>query len=30
VLDQGRVLDEGSVEQIERSIKVRDVYTSRV
>lgn len=30
VLDQGRVLDEGSVEQIERSIKVREVYTSRV
>jgi urea transport system ATP-binding protein len=30
VLDQGRVLDEGSVEQIEHSIKVREVYTSRV
>ena len=30
VLDQGRVLDKGSVEQIERSIKVREVYTSRV
>ena len=30
VLDQGRVLDEGSVEQIEHSIKVQEVYTSRV
>ena len=30
VLDQGRVLDEGSVEQIERSRKVQEVYTSRV
>ena len=30
VLDQGRVLDEGSVEQIERSTKVQEVYTSRV
>lgn len=30
VLDQGRVLDEGSVEQIERSSKVQEVYTSRV
>jgi ABC-type uncharacterized transport system ATPase subunit len=30
VLDQGRVLDEGSVEQIERSAKVQEVYTSRV
>jgi branched-chain amino acid transport system ATP-binding protein len=30
VLDQGRVLDEGSVEQIEHSIRVQEVYTSRV
>ncbi len=30
VLDQGRVLDEGSIEQIEHSAKVREVYTSRV
>jgi len=30
VLDQGRVLDEGSVEQIERSTRVQEVYTSRV
>jgi branched-chain amino acid transport system ATP-binding protein len=30
VLDQGRVLDEGSVEHIEHSIKVQEVYTSRV
>jgi branched-chain amino acid transport system ATP-binding protein len=30
VLDQGRVLDEGSVEQIECSTKVQEVYTSRV
>jgi branched-chain amino acid transport system ATP-binding protein len=30
VLDQGRVLDEGSVEQIERSAKVQEVYISRV
>ena len=30
VLDQGRVLDEGSVEQIEHSTKVQEVYTSRV
>jgi branched-chain amino acid transport system ATP-binding protein len=30
VLDQGRVLDEGSVEEIEHSIKVQEVYTSRV
>ena len=30
VLDQGRVLDEGSIGQIERSSKVQEVYTSRV
>ena len=30
VLDQGRILDEGSVEQIEHSNKVHEVYTSRV
>ena len=30
VLDQGRVLDEGSIEEIEHSIKVQEVYTSRV
>jgi len=30
VLYQGRVLDEGSVGQIERSTKVQEVYTSRV
>lgn len=30
VLDQGRVLDEGSVEEIEHSIRVQEVYTSRV
>jgi ABC-type branched-subunit amino acid transport system ATPase component len=30
VLDQGRVLDEGSIEQIEHSTKVQEVYTSRV
>jgi branched-chain amino acid transport system ATP-binding protein len=30
VLDQGRVLDQGSIEQIERSSKVQEVYTSRV
>jgi branched-chain amino acid transport system ATP-binding protein len=30
VLDQGRVLDEGSIEEIERSTKVQEVYTSRV
>jgi branched-chain amino acid transport system ATP-binding protein len=30
VLDQGRVLDEGSVEQIAHSTKVQEVYTSRV
>jgi len=30
VLDQGRVLDEGSVEQIEHSTRVQEVYTSRV
>lgn len=30
VLDQGRVLDEGTIEHIERSAKVQEVYTSRV
>ncbi|WFU46024.1 ABC transporter ATP-binding protein (plasmid) [Bradyrhizobium sp. CB82] len=30
VLDQGRVLDEGSIEEIENSTKVQEVYTSRV
>jgi len=30
VLDQGKVLDDGTVEQIERSPKVQEVYTSRV
>jgi ABC-type branched-subunit amino acid transport system ATPase component len=30
VLDQGKVLDEGSVEEIEHSAKVQEVYTSRV
>jgi branched-chain amino acid transport system ATP-binding protein len=30
VLDQGRVLDDGTVEEIERSSKVQEVYTSRV
>ena len=30
VLNQGKVLDEGSVEQIEHSTKVQEVYTSRV
>ena len=30
VLDQGRVLDEGSVEEIERSTKVQEAYISRV
>lgn len=30
VLDQGRVLDDGTVEEIEKSSKVQEVYTSRV
>ena len=30
VLDQGRVLDDGTVEQIERSARVQQVYTTRV
>ena len=30
VLDQGKVLDDGSVEQIEHSTKVQQVYISRV
>ena len=30
VLDQGKVLDNGTVEEIERSVKVQEVYTSRV
>ena len=30
VLDQGKVLDDGSVEQIEFSQVVREVYTTRV
>ena len=30
VLDQGKVLDDGTVEEIERSAKVQEVYTSRV
>jgi len=30
VLDQGRVLDDGSVAEIERSTRVQEVYTSRV
>jgi urea transport system ATP-binding protein len=30
VLDQGRVLDDGTVEQIERSVTVQHVYTTRV
>jgi ABC-type uncharacterized transport system ATPase subunit len=30
VLDQGRVLDDGTVSQIERSPKVQQVYTTRV
>ncbi len=30
VLDQGRVLDSGTVDEIERSAKVQEVYTSRV
>jgi branched-chain amino acid transport system ATP-binding protein len=30
VLDQGKVLDDGTVEQIEHSARVQEVYTSRV
>ncbi len=30
VLDSGKVLDDGSVEEIERSEKVQEVYTTRV
>ena len=30
VLDNGKVLDDGSVEEIERSAKVQEVYTTRV
>jgi branched-chain amino acid transport system ATP-binding protein len=30
VLDQGRVLDDGTVDEIERSPRVQEVYTSRV
>ena len=30
VLDQGRVLDSGTVEDIQRSAKVQEVYTTRV
>jgi ABC-type branched-subunit amino acid transport system ATPase component len=30
VLDQGRVLDAGSVAEIEHSVRVQEVYTSRV
>jgi len=30
VLESGRVLDDGSVEEIERSTKVQEVYTTRV
>ena len=30
VLDQGKVLDSGTVDEIERSLKVQEVYTSRV
>jgi branched-chain amino acid transport system ATP-binding protein len=30
VLDQGKVLDDGSVDEIERSTRVQEVYTSRV
>ena len=30
VLDNGKVLDDGTVEQIERSAKVQEVYTTRV
>jgi len=30
VLDQGKVLDQGDVESIQRSEKVQQVYTTRV
>ena len=30
VLDQGKVLDNGTVDEIEKSMKVQEVYTSRV
>ena len=30
VLDQGKVLDDGTVEHIESSQRVKEVYTSRV
>jgi branched-chain amino acid transport system ATP-binding protein/urea transport system ATP-binding protein len=30
VLDQGKVLDQGDVETIQRSAKVQQVYTTRV
>jgi branched-chain amino acid transport system ATP-binding protein/urea transport system ATP-binding protein len=30
VLDQGKVLDQGDVESIQRSAKVQQVYTTRV
>ncbi len=30
VLDQGRVLDDGTVAEIERSPRVQEVYVSRV
>ncbi len=30
VLDQGRVLDSGTVQEIEQSVKVQEVYTHRV
>lgn len=30
VLDQGKVLDDGTVAEIERSVRVQEVYTSRV
>jgi branched-chain amino acid transport system ATP-binding protein len=30
VLDQGKVLDEGSIDEIEHSARVQEVYTSRV
>jgi branched-chain amino acid transport system ATP-binding protein len=30
VLDQGRVIDQGTIGEIERSVRVQEVYTSRV
>ena len=30
VLDNGRVLDDGTIEYIEKSAKVKEVYTTRV